>query len=244
MVMRGVLTSPRRQRRALRLAVAVAALAAMGGFLVAFSDEEPPEPVLRPGGQLVVTPEEVPLTAADRREIDALLDRFVPEAVKRQNPLAAYQLVTPALRSVASREDWRRGVLPVAPFDAQGKSFHHWQLRFSYRNEANVDLILRAGPEAPVSAVATNIHLRRLSGRWLVDAFTIDATYARADEPARMFAQPDVAPAARQDLNTDEPRLGPVWFALPLGIVVVPLLALLAVYLAKGVLARRTPQAG
>lgn len=53
--------------------------------------------------QLVTEAKQVSLSAADRHAILRTLDLFVPAAVRRENPLAAYDLVTPTMRKGTTR---------------------------------------------------------------------------------------------------------------------------------------------
>src|SRR5205814_948153 len=103
-------SSPRARRRltwiALALVVAGGAAAAMAaipgrsGHIAQHFTAAPPD--------LVTVHRRIPVSAAERRAIDSLLDRFVPDAVGREDPGAAYELATPALRAGSSAADWRR----------------------------------------------------------------------------------------------------------------------------------------
>jgi hypothetical protein len=66
------------------------------------------------------------LTAADRRGINAALDRFVPAAVLRKSAATAWALAGPELKSSSSLAAWRAGESPVPYFPAKETTFHHW----------------------------------------------------------------------------------------------------------------------
>ncbi len=114
--------SPRARRRLLWLAALAAAGGAIALVFVLLPETKGGFDTPRSGGAVqVVRPQrQVPLSTLDRRKIDALLDRFVPAAVDRRDPAAAYDLTTATLHSVAPRRQWRSGNIPIAPFDAGG----------------------------------------------------------------------------------------------------------------------------
>jgi hypothetical protein len=129
--------------------------------------------------QLVTTEPEVPVTRARRAKVNALFDAFVPAAVERNDPETAYDLVTPAFRAGASREAWRRGDLPVYPYEPAGRTFHGWTVDISYRDSMSVELYLQ--PRNPSQgALSVNVDLKRMRGRWLIDSFYPRQSYGAA----------------------------------------------------------------
>ena len=66
------------------------------------------------------------LKPAERRAINATLDRFVASAVQRKDLAAAYDLVTPAMRTGISRRAWAHGTTNVMAYPARGTRFHGW----------------------------------------------------------------------------------------------------------------------
>jgi hypothetical protein len=188
-----ILESPRMRRRLVRvgaLAVVCAAVAVValvlpstnGNVKSSFSDE----PVQR-----VIRERQVPVTSERRAEVNALFDEFVPDAVARRDPGAAYDLVTPSFRAGTSRSSWRAGELPVYPYTPRGHSFHGWTVDTSFRDTMSVQLYLQ--PRNPRDgAVAVNVDLQRLRGRWLIDSFYPRTSYAPAQS-----ASPETAPTTR-----------------------------------------------
>ncbi len=171
--------SPRVRRRLAKLVVvAVACLVATlvvvffpntnGNLKSRFSNEP---------AQRVVVERQVPVTPARRAEVNALFDAFVPAAVLRRDPGAAYDLVTPEFRGGASRSAWRRGKLPVYPYSPRGHRFHGWTVDTSYRDTMSVELFMQ--PLHPEDGpVDYSVDLRRVHGKWLIDSFYPRATYA------------------------------------------------------------------
>ena len=112
-----LLPSSARTRRRLG---ALGAVLALAGAVWVFSMLEPaPKRVtaepLEPGAPQVLNDHQVPLRRADRARINAVLDAFVPAAVERKDPLAAYRLATPQLRQSATRAEWRKRRHPGLP---------------------------------------------------------------------------------------------------------------------------------
>jgi len=127
-----------------------------------------------------VAPEhQVPLGSADRRAIDAVLDRFVGGVVTRRDPLAGWALATQRLRKDTTRRDWARGDVPVYEYPARGPRFHDWLLDYSFRDSVGLELGLRPRRGAKVGNAAFDVDLKRIHGRWLVDSIYPRAIYPR-----------------------------------------------------------------
>ena len=77
--------------------------------------------------QLAAAGPKARLLPADRRAINVLLDRFMPAALTRRDPAAAWALAGPELRSGSTLAAWRAGTSPVPYYPVLEKSFHHWQ---------------------------------------------------------------------------------------------------------------------
>jgi hypothetical protein len=147
--------------------------------------------------QRVVTERQVPVTHARRVAVDKLFDAFVPAAIERRDPAAAYDLVTPAFRGGATRAAWRRGAVPVSFYRPRGRTFHGWTVDASYRTTMSVQLFMQ--PRDPKEGAADfSIDLRRLRGRWLIDSLYERATYptAAAAPPSKAGHRKAVAPPA------------------------------------------------
>jgi hypothetical protein len=166
-----------------------------------------------------------------RREINATLDRFVPAAVARRDPAAAWKLASPGMRGATTLRDWERGNLPVQPFPVAGSSFHGWRALFSTENRVALDLLLHPRKEARVGPIAVSVDLVRDDERWLVDAFYTTAVFNAPGELPWVAGQPDygadgaTAKSTYERPKFAESRLGSTWFLLPLGLVGGGLLA-------------------
>jgi hypothetical protein len=168
------------------------------------------------------------LKPAERRAIDATLDRFVPAAVQRQDLAASYDLVTPAMRTEISRRAWAHGKTNVMAYPARGTLFHGWTLDLARPGYVMVDLLLQPRRHAHVGPMIFTLELRRLHGRWLVASFIPSASFAGAERTGSMHAFADYGPLASRN---PEPKhvnrlflIGPALVvllivALPAGIV-------------------------
>lgn len=159
------------------------------------------------------------LSAAKHRGIDRTLDEFVPTAVQRHHPAAAWALAAPALRVGTSLSDWRRGNLPVYPYPAAGNRFHYWT--FSYRDgrEVGVELQLHSRRPARIGPITFKVSLVPRGGRWLVSSFMPAATFAPVGAAPRVRSQADFAAGSMNEPTRDRPRLGTIWFLAPLSVL-------------------------
>ena len=136
------------------------------------------------------------LKPAEKRGIDATLDRFVTSAVQRHDLAAAYDLVTPAMRTGITRRAWGHGVTNVMAYPARGKRFHGWALDLAQRRYVMLDLLLQPRRGTHVGAMIFTVELRKLHGRWRVASFIPSASFAGAERTGSMKAFADYGPLA------------------------------------------------
>lgn len=230
----GVFSSPRRRRRLAWLA-GIAIAAGVAALTVALAPTGTPEPPDRLRAATTAAEEPtIAVTPAMRRGIDATLDRFVPAAVARRDPLAAWRLAGPGLRGATTRAEWERGELPVQPFPVRDATFHGWRALVATRNRVALDLLLHPREEAKVGPIAVSVDLVRSGRRWLVDSFYTTAVFNAPDERPWVAGQVDygaegtTAKATYERPKFSEGRLQAGWFLLPLGLIVSALVAGLA----------------
>jgi hypothetical protein len=214
-------SSARTRRRLGILGVLTVLAAGVWGFSLL---EPAPKKVraepLEPGAPMVVGRDrQVPLRRADRSRIDAVLDAFVPAAVERENPLAAYRLATPALRKSATRTQWRRGDIPVYPYPASEQ--RDWTLNFSFPRHVSLDLFIQPRKGADVGPIAFTVEVRRFGRqRWLVDSFFPTAMFPKPEKGGQPLAQPDLSPANVQGTSqTGKARVSPAFFLIPVALM-------------------------
>lgn len=169
---------------------------------------------------------DAPLTAAARRGIDRTLDAFIPAAVRRDDPARGYALTTASFHGDGTRSGWASGAIPVMPYPAAGHRWHGWRLTFSNPGLVGLDLELQPTDRSTVGLVAFSVVMKRVRGRWLIDAFAPVAGFQPTGGKANIQAEPDFSPAAKGSGITDR-HLANLWILLPLGVIAAPLLALL-----------------
>jgi hypothetical protein len=139
------------------------------------------------------------LKPAERRAIDATLDRFVSTAVQRHDLAAAYDLVTPTMRTGISRRAWAHGTTNVMAYPARGTRFHGWTLDLAHPGYVMLDLLLQPRRHAHEGPMIFTLELRRLHGRWLVASFIPSASFAGAKRTGSMQAFADYGPLASRN---------------------------------------------
>lgn len=216
--MRVLPDSPRRRKRAL-IAIGAGGAALLATALgLHFSNTAEPQKETFQQGRAQVTQDQVPekLTAADRRAVLAVVDRFVQAGVAGKDPAGAYNLTTANLHAGVTREQWMRGDNPIYRYPV----FKHGvRIAASYKNDVMVQLYLRARTHK-VEPLGVDVELRAVgegpARRWLVDYFQPrEALVTAGDRPA-------TGPQPK------DPGIGPHltqrWLFVPLGIFLLILL--------------------
>lgn len=162
------------------------------------------------------------IPAGDLKAIRAVLDTWVPAVVGRHDPIAAYGLATPALRSTTTRDQWRHGELPVAPFPVAGSHYGIRPIRVT-PDEIFFDLMLqpRKGSNAGVAVFTTE--MQRVNGRWLVAEMYTTAQFAGPGDQRSITAEPDLGPH-KQGVG-QRTVLGNSWMMALVGVILLPLIA-------------------
>jgi hypothetical protein len=164
------------------------------------------------------------LASADRLAINQLLDRFVPSALERRDPAASWRLATPALRAGTTFRQWRRGDLPVYPYPAAGRRFHGYVIDYALPGDVALELFVPPRAGAHVNPISFSVEVKKIRGRWLVDSFYPAASFDSKEH--RVVGPRDFVPGGVSSAGGN-PRLGPVWLAVPgvlvAGILLVPL---------------------
>jgi hypothetical protein len=223
-----ILRSPRRRRRlayGVTVPLFLAGVVTAGVMWLPQPEDDPPEVF---GQELAVnvaaTDKPVPLTRADRRQVNKAIDVLINGGVKRNDPAAVYAIATPNLRSQATKADWKRGEIPVYPYPALGTKFHGWTINFSRRNHLNVDLLVMPSRDrARLGPVALTLDLRKVANRWLVDGIFPVATFAPIPPQGNrgpVVSTYDLVPAASGAAPTGgRSRLSYAYFVLPAVII-------------------------
>lgn len=219
-------SSARTRRRLLMLGgVGVVGLGIWGlSLLLPAPDKVDPRPLEQGTPQFAGQEHEVPLRVADRRAINRTLDAFVPAAVERKDPLAAYGMATPQLRHSATPQQWRKGDIPVYPYPASKR--RDWTLNFSLPGHVSLDLFIQPRRGADVGPIAFTVEMRRgAHRRWLVDSFFPTAMFPKVEDGGQPLAQPDLSPGnVKGTSQTGNARISPAFFLIPFALLGVVLL--------------------
>jgi hypothetical protein len=241
-----LLASPRRRRRLLWILAVCAGLAPVvallvflqannGSFSPAADDPQPeasPPPIAQPPAPAATSVRPVVVTARVRRQVDAVVERFVRTAVIRRNLDAGWKLASPVMREGVSRRDWTRGNLPVVPYPAKALKRSFWTLSYVDGRTLALDVTMvpKPGSGAPMLVYSAGLTApgRDKPERWLVDYWYPEATLGMA-EPAPAGSG-GKQPAGAQPTGA-KGRLGVAWLLVPAGllglIVLVPLVVVL-----------------
>jgi hypothetical protein len=109
------------------------------------------------------------LSQADRRQIDTLLDRFIPAAVQRRDLSTAWALAGPELRSSSSLADFRKGDLPVPSYPANEKNYHHWRAIDVERGLVVLNVLVHPKNPRTTGTWVFSIEAVKSKSRWLVN---------------------------------------------------------------------------
>jgi hypothetical protein len=153
------------------------------------------------------------ISPAERAAINRTLDGFINHALKRQDVDAAWNLVTPDLRTGISRSAWDAGNVPVIPFRAGGTTFHQWTVDSATPTQVDFELIVPAA-KTKDSSIQFFGTMKKIRGRWLVDAFNPSATFGGG----AVVSGSDYAPQPEGG-GTGEATLGSVWIVIPAALI-------------------------
>ena len=227
------LRSPRARRRLFRLGLVSVALVAAGFALRALpsAPERQREHFSDQPAQLLEHTKPVKITRADRRTIDGTLERFVQDAMGRQDLAAAWALTTKNLRGGLTPAQWKRGDIPVYPYRARSGSSRGWSLQFVEGNHAAIEVFLQPGKGEQLGPVTLAVDLRKVGRRWLVDGVAPTAIFSKAGEKPRVFANTDLQRGA----TAVDParRLDARWLFAPVAAILLLLLAIPAVLVVR-----------
>jgi hypothetical protein len=109
------------------------------------------------------------LTAAERRQIDTLLDRFIPAAVERRDLDTAWALAGPEMRTSSSLTAFRRGDLPVPSYPANEKNYHHWRAIDVEHGSVVLNVLVHPKDPKKIGTWVFSIEVVKSKSRWLVN---------------------------------------------------------------------------
>ena len=189
------------------------------------------------------------LAPSDRAAVDKTLDIFVNHAVKRHNPAAVYDVLTPTMKAGMSRQQWSHGDIPVYPYPAAGQKFHGWTIQYRTRDELALELILSpiAKYQGKLGQILFHVYLHPGHGKWLVDSFMPGATFAPIGKPGVVQAARDFQanPSANTYNRADKvkpvnpPHVSAKFVVVPFAVILLVLLGLAVRGIAENIRFRR-----
>jgi hypothetical protein len=223
------LRSPRARRRALWIGIPLLVAVAIAGAVSLIPNTTPSSPAVKgnEGPAQTVAPTVTHVSPSVRREIDAVLDKFVPAALERKNAAVAWSLAGPGLKASSSLSQWKAGNLPVPSYPARGTEFHGWGVLDAQPGDVNFNLLVHPRPGTNLGSYTFHGEMVKQHGKWLVNGLYT----AAIDNPARNGHQ-EVGPAdfGAPGGGTTSPtksRLGTSWLIPIVGILsaafVIPL---------------------
>jgi hypothetical protein len=178
--------SPRRRRRLMGIGGAAVLLAVGAAVALLIPNKGPsnPEPTGRPvPAQLAVNTHQK-ISAADRRAIDRLLDRFFPAAVERKDPDTAWELAGPEIRAASTRADFRKGTSPVPRYPANEPNYHHWRAIDVERGSVVLNILVHPQDPQKLGTWVFSVQVVKSGARWLVNRIYTIAVMNPPTRPA------------------------------------------------------------
>lgn len=176
-----------RARRRLLWSAGAGSLLVIGlaiALLMPSSKGANPEPTVDEGPAQLAVDTKGRLSAADRREIDALLDRFIPAGVARKDPATAWALAGPEMRNGSSLAAWKRGDTPVPYYPAKELNYHHWKAIDVEKDAAILNILVHPQDPKKLGTWVFSIQTIKQGGRWVVNRIYTIAVMNPPERPA------------------------------------------------------------
>lgn len=221
-------SSPRKRRRLAWVASAFAFAGAIAGVVVLVPNPAQPNPnppKNAPPAQLA-SRVSTHVSAANRRAINAMFDRFIPAALGHTSMRTAWRLSGPELKGGTSLRQWEAGTSPFPYYPPHGTKFHGWTTIDAGPKYVVFNLLIhpRHGDQTSAEVFAGEV-IKRHSG-WIVNRLYTIAVMSRPTKSG----QHEVGPAdftagpASQGVPPAKARLGSSWLLAGGGIVILVVL--------------------
>jgi len=174
------MSSPRLGRRLVRWSIVLAGVGAtVLVFVLAPETKEPGKAATGKPAKLA-RPVNLRVRPAERRAVDAVLDRFIPAGVGRRAMATAWRLAGPELRAGSTLRQWRNDVSPIPYYPVAGETFHDWMTLDAGPNFVEFALQVFPRRRSHLGAWSFSGLVVRRGSHWLVDRLYTAATYNRA----------------------------------------------------------------
>ena len=186
-----------------------------------------PEAVGNEGPAQTVAQNTARLTRVDRREIDSVLDRFIPAAVERKNLALGWSLAGPEFRASSSLAQWKAGNSPVPYYPARGSKFHGWSVTDVEPGQVIFSLLVHPRPGAKIASYTFAGQMLRQHGHWLVNRLYTTAIFNPVRGSTHEVGPADFQAPGAGSTSPTKTRLSKSWLIPIVGVmslvVVVPL---------------------
>jgi hypothetical protein len=221
-------SSPRKRRRLTWLAAALAAAGGIAGIVVLVPNPAQPNPnppKNAPPAQLA-RPVSTHVSAANRRAIDATLDRFVLAGLDRHSMTTAWRLSGPQLKGGSTLREWKAGTSPIPYYPARGTTFHGWTTIDAGPKYVVFNLLVHPRDGHRTSAYVFSGEVIKRGSHWLVNRWYTIATMERPTKSGRHEVGPAdfMAGSAPQAAAPAKARLGSTWLLAGGGIAILAIL--------------------
>ena len=178
------------------------------------------------------------------KKVTVLVDRFVKDAVMRQDLRDGWLLAGPHLRAGTTRQGFVTGrAVPVMYFKKLvGHTWRNgWYAKYVGHNELDLGVPLRTGPPKNLTVYDMEMDLVRVHGKWVVDSFYPAAIMrlglrhrgSCATDNCKITGPGDFTAGSGVGSGSARARLGGEWFLLLVGAIVAVPLTVLVVYLVR-----------
>jgi hypothetical protein len=173
--------------------------------------------------QLAVVNPQHQVSTADRRAIDATLDRFIPAGVARKSMATAWTLAGPELRSGSTLAEWQGGSSPIPSYPVLEKTFHTWRTIDVGPRYVVFNLLVHAQPSSHLGSYVFSGEVVKQGNRWLVNRLYTIAIMNPVTKKTHEVGPADFVapPPSSQTPNTKS----------TIGIGIVPVISILALIL-------------
>jgi hypothetical protein len=181
-----------------------------GAAAAAAAAAQPERPAKEP-------PERRP-SRAEQKQILSTISLFVSTSVARHHPERSFEIVDSSLREGMTKKQWSKGTIPVVPYPAVGIDLIRFEL---FRgNKALIEVLLEPAKGSRLVRKTFQIELHRSpSHEWLVSSWVPEGVSQNQIDLNRPQSPDVIAKAA------NPPHLSAKWIYVPLGILLVGLLA-------------------
>lgn len=224
----GIPSSPRVRRRLAGLGVAAGLAGAVVAVVMLLPETTPPNSAPT-GHQRAQIAQKVDLHVgrAERRAIDATLDRFIPAGVGRRSMTTAWRLAGPEMKAASTLPQWRRFTSPIPYYPVGGTTFHDWTVIDSGRHYVLFNLLVHPRRGLHKSAWVFSGEMVKRGSHWLVNRIYTTAILAAPDRHGQHEIGPADFTSAGAAANTpppSKPKLPKTWLLAAVGAVGLALL--------------------